>query len=80
MHSWENNINMEYKEVGKNGQNSSGSEHLMHTVKKSLGSIKGPGGISLLSEKLLASQDQLFPMELVINGFDFLHLVDLQIF
>jgi len=55
---------MEYKEVGKNGQNSSGSEHLMHTVKKSLGSIKGlGGGISLLSEKLLASQEQLFPID-----------------
>jgi hypothetical protein len=35
---------MENKEVGKNGQTFSGSEHLMHTVKESLGSIKGPGG------------------------------------
>jgi len=45
----------------------------MHTVKKSLGPIKGPGGggISLLNEKLLASQEQLFPMELVINGLIF---------
>jgi hypothetical protein len=43
MHTWENNINMEYKEVGKNGQNSSGTEHLMHTVKESLVSIKARG-------------------------------------
>jgi len=35
---------MEYKEVGKNGQNSSGSEHVMHTDRESLGSIKGPEG------------------------------------
>jgi len=43
----------------------------MHTVKESLGSIKGGGWISLLGEKLLASQEQLLPMELVINGLIF---------
>jgi hypothetical protein len=70
---------MEYKEVGKNGQNSSGTEHRMHTVKESLGSVKARGGVFTEWEAVSFSGAAL-PHGISNKWFDFLHLVDLQIF